>query len=148
MEYVPSQGISEEALFLVSQMNIERRAFVSAKHRERAFIRRITDRPWLSVLSKSECMWVEVVKETEGKCLPAYFVCVCVLLNAVQQFPPPPSPLIPFNSGLSTFLLLLICRNPYGQSVGNNRAGMDYVPRERGELVCFLHLTTFVPWAC
>ena len=43
--------------------------------------------------------------------------------------------LVPFNSGLSTFLLLLFCRNPYGQSVGNHGAGLDHFPREWGELV-------------
>lgn len=31
-------------------------------------------------------------------------------------------------------LLLFICRNPHGQSVGYHRAGVDHLPRERGEL--------------
>lgn len=43
--------------------------------------------------------------------------------NAHSFNPPPP-------------LALSICRNPYGQSVGNHRAGVDDVPREWGEFVC------------
>ena len=58
-------------------------------------------------------------------------VCVCVVFNAVHWFG--------FSSShqlilvCQTFLLLLICRNPYGQPVGNHRAGLDHVPRKWGE---------------
>lgn len=35
MEYSPTEGILEDALFLFPQMNIERSAFASAKHTQR-----------------------------------------------------------------------------------------------------------------
>lgn len=93
--------------------------------------------------------WVQVPEErgSEGA-----FTCtsstwgVCVPLNATVWF----VPLAP-----SAFLLLslLLCRNPYGQSVGNHGAGLEHVPRERGEYVyvcaCLYHpLPVFVPFAC
>lgn len=41
---------------------------------------------------------------------------------------------------------LLICRNPYGQSVGNHRVGLDHVSRKWGEFlcVCVNHLSHWV----
>lgn len=62
--------------------------------------------------------------------------------------------LTPCNSSPS--LLLFICRNPHGQSVGHHRAGLDHISREWGELVCLcvqlciivVSPAAFVPFAC
>lgn len=87
-------------------------------------------------------MWVQVMKDKERKFLPASFVeqkeLVCLLLNAVQQFGfSSAHHLIQVCQPSSySFFFFFFCRNPYGQSVGNHRAGLDHVPREWGELLC------------
>lgn len=70
--------------------------------------------------------------------------CVCVwslkCCNTFCFFYPSSHHWIP---SLWTLLLLLICRNPYGQSVGYHRAGLDHIPREWGEFAHVFSLVVF-----
>lgn len=72
-------------------------------------------------------------------------VCGCGLLKETEELLPDFSgekntPALPLRSDSDSFnpptLVFSLCRNPYGQSVGNHGAGMDNVPREWGEHVC------------
>ena len=129
-------------------MNIESSALVGAKHRkrEKALIRRHHRHAMIvrafrkkkKQLSACGCRLAREMKFylhlLSGR---GNSVCVCVC----KQFGFSSSHLLiqicqhsSYSLSLSPFFLC--CRNPYGQSVGNHRAGVDHVPRERGELVC------------